>query len=85
MYIIYSFLQQDLCKPGDGIHQISETLISGMNTLQECRDAVRQQHPDANGFTFGDFGNRFCYAEIGMTGWGASTKYQACIFGDKRK
>ena len=56
-----------------------------MNTLQECRDAVRQQHPDANGFTFGDFGNRFCYAEIGMTGWGASTEYQACIFGDKRK
>ena len=26
---------------------------SGMNTLQECRDAAREHHPDANGFSFG--------------------------------
>ena len=62
-------------------------MISGSYTQQECIDAVRVQHPDANGFTRDEpcHPKCNCFAQIGMTAWSPSTGSHSCVFGDKRK
>ena len=71
-----------VCEMGDGIGS-SEILLDGLYTHQGCLDAVRRNHPDANGAKMGDhsLGDVPCYAEFGMTDWDSSaTDWHTCMF-----
>ena len=58
----------------------SKTLLPQLYTVEECIDAVRKQHHDANGFTMnfpcGKFSNSKCncVAVFNMTGWNSNQK-----------
>ena len=68
------------CQIGDGIGG-TEKKLDGSYTIQECFDAVRLYHPNANGITRSEpCPNKCkCYAEFGMTGWNSEKKWQSCM------
>ena len=71
---------ETVCKVGDGIGG-NEIQLSGTYTIQECIEAVKEQHPTANGATMdANCPNKCrCWAEFGMTTWSGTT-YQSCKF-----
>ena len=84
--IFFSFPQQGnglRCQIGDGVGVGgSEKKLTGFYTIQQCIDAVKLQHPNANGFTRSEpCPNQCqCFAEFGMTGWDSKQNWQSCRF-----
>ena len=69
------------CRTGDG--ESGREVYLGEYTDQECIDAVKKNHPKANGATSSKPCNDkcSCYAEFEMTGWlVGSTGWQSCMW-----
>ena len=73
------------CQIGDGKGS-SEIRLDQRYTIQECREAVKQHHPLANGATSENPCNNkcLCYAEFGMTTWKENNRYLSCMWGTGR-
>ena len=77
-----------VCKIGDGVggSDSSENQMSGTYTIQECINAVKEQHPTANGASMKNpCPNKCaCWAEFKMQKWdGYYSDYQSCLFSGK--
>ena len=74
-----------VCKIGDGEgSDNSEIQMSGTYTIQECINAVKEQHPTANGATMSKTcpNKCNCWAEFKMQEW-VGSGYQSCLFSGK--
>ena len=71
------------CKIGDGKggSDSSEIRMSGNYTIQECINAVKEQHPTANGATMSKTcpNKCSCWAEFEMQIW-VGSEHQSCLF-----
>ena len=57
-----------------------ERLVGLYDTPSACAQAAHSQYPTANGATYATTGNARCYAEFGMSGHDASSRWVSCLF-----